>query len=46
MDTNCQMTTQSGGSEGQNLGAINYFEDKKGGAVNFELRTYNKGSNL
>ena len=31
MATDCQTAAQSGGSERQNLGAVNYFEGKKGG---------------
>ena len=31
MATNCQMAVQSGSGECKNLGAVNSFEDKKGG---------------
>ena len=39
MATHCQTVAQSGSRERQNIGGVNSFEGKKGGAVNFKLST-------
>ena len=45
MATDCQTAAQSGGGEHQNLGAVNYFEGKKGRRSNLNWEP-NKGSNF
>ena len=39
MGTHCQTAARSGSGEHQNVGAVNSFEGKKRGAVNFKLGT-------
>ena len=39
MATHCQTAAPSRSSEHRNIGAVNSFEGKKGGVVNFKLST-------